>query len=239
MPDEAFGWNLKAYGHDDDDDDEEEESEVLKGRTTQSGIGERESAKRTRIFHRPWDPRLLNTLTASILHTHLLILLQHPHGLDTSHPPSNPPSTPSRPKPGENLETNQETGFTGSSISEYLINTIPGMKFEDFLRPNLNGDEMLSVFSEGNMVSFSFGGIWVPQAAPSSGAYIGNRWVSRMGTEREGKQSFEEIQVSLVEIRVRVASEWPSSKDRIKSGLSPLTIRNELSMIPLRFFSQF
>jgi len=53
--------------------------------------------------------------------------------LDSSHPLSNPPSTPSPPKPGGNSQTNQEPGFAGSSISEYLINTIPGMKFEDFL----------------------------------------------------------------------------------------------------------
>ncbi|XP_047155802.1 B-box zinc finger protein 21-like isoform X2 [Vigna umbellata] len=112
--------------------------------------------------------------------------------LDTSHPPSNPPSTPSRPKPGGNLQTNQEPGFTGSSISEYLINTIPGMKFEDFLDSHStfdcskNGDEMLSVFGEGNMVSFSSGGIWVPQAPPSAAAY----W-EQMGEQngyREGRK---------------------------------------------------
>ncbi|ESW08048.1 hypothetical protein PHAVU_009G014100 [Phaseolus vulgaris] len=97
--------------------------------------------------------------------------------LDSSHPLSNPPSTPSPPKPGGNLQTNQEPGFTGSSISEYLINTIPGMKFEDFLDSHStfacskNGDEMCSLFGEENMVSFSPGGIWVPQAPPSSAAY--------------------------------------------------------------------
>lgn len=42
------------------------------------------------------------------------------------------------------------------------------------------------MFSEGNMVSFSSGGIWVPQAAPSSGAY----W-EQMGEQngyREGRK---------------------------------------------------
>ncbi|WVZ08518.1 hypothetical protein V8G54_021864 [Vigna mungo] len=84
------------------------------------------------------------------------------------------------------------------------------MKFEDFLGPNLNGDEMLSVFSEGNMVSFSSGGIWVPQAAPSSGAYweqMGEQNGYKEGRKDESsEQRFKEIQVSLVEIRVRVAS---------------------------------
>ncbi|KAG5033835.1 hypothetical protein AAZX31_04G026100 [Glycine max] len=86
------------------------------------------------------------------------------------------PSTPSPPKPGGNSLTNEEEpGFTGSSISEYLINSIPGMKFEDFLDSHSlpfacskNSDDMLSLFGEGNMVSFSPGGFWVPQAPPSS-----------------------------------------------------------------------
>ncbi|XP_061350895.1 B-box zinc finger protein 21-like [Gastrolobium bilobum] len=69
--------------------------------------------------------------------------------------------------------TNEEAGFT-SSISEYLINTIPGWQFEDFLdssSPSVpfdfskNGydDDMLPLpggaGNERNM-----GGIWVPQA---------------------------------------------------------------------------
>ncbi|TKY75214.1 salt tolerance protein isoform X1 [Spatholobus suberectus] len=48
------------------------------------------------------------------------------------------------------------------------------MKFEDFLdshsvpfASSKSGDDMLSLFGEGNMVSFTPGGIWVPQA-PSS-----------------------------------------------------------------------
>ncbi|CAJ1973248.1 unnamed protein product [Sphenostylis stenocarpa] len=97
--------------------------------------------------------------------------------LDSSHAPSNSPTTPSPPKPGGNSPTSQEPAFTGSSISEYLINTIPGMKFEDFLDSHSvpfacskNGNEMLSLLGEGNMVSFSPGGIWVPQAPSSSAA---------------------------------------------------------------------
>lgn len=46
------------------------------------------------------------------------------------------PSTPPKPAGGNSLtnqQPQQQTGFTGSSISEYLINTIPGMEFEDFL----------------------------------------------------------------------------------------------------------
>ncbi|XP_027356328.1 B-box zinc finger protein 21-like [Abrus precatorius] len=93
-----------------------------------------------------------------------------------SHPPlmtkaSNSPSTVPTPV---TMNTNEEAGFT-SSISEYLINTIPGWKFEDFLdSPSVpfasskNGDEMLSLLDgdidKGNLVSFSAGGIWVPQA---------------------------------------------------------------------------
>ncbi|KAG5018244.1 hypothetical protein AAZX31_06G025200 [Glycine max] len=88
------------------------------------------------------------------------------------------PSTPPKPAGGNSLtnqQPQQQTGFTGSSISEYLINTIPGMEFEDFLDSHSlpfacsknSDDMMLSMFGEGNMVSFSAGGIWVPQA-PSS-----------------------------------------------------------------------
>ncbi|RDX60135.1 B-box zinc finger protein 21, partial [Mucuna pruriens] len=88
-----------------------------------------------------------------------------------------PPSTPSPPKSGGNSLTNQEPVFAGSSISEYLINTIPGMKFEDFLDSHSlpfalskNGDEMWSAFDEGKMVSLWPSGMWVPQA-PSSSVY--------------------------------------------------------------------
>ncbi|KAK7351734.1 hypothetical protein VNO77_11395 [Canavalia gladiata] len=78
-------------------------------------------------------------------------------------------------KGGESMGTNEESGFTSSSISEYLINTIPGWKFEDFLdSPSVpfasskNGDDLFSVLDEGNMICYSSGGgIWVPQA-PSS-----------------------------------------------------------------------
>ncbi|KAJ1401334.1 B-box-type zinc finger [Sesbania bispinosa] len=84
---------------------------------------------------------------------------------------------------------NEKEGFTSSSISEYLINTIPGWQFEDFLdSPSLpfalsknNGDGMLVNGGdiERNMVSFSAEsiggtGIWVPQA-PSSTQMIGYR----------------------------------------------------------------
>ncbi|MED6208735.1 hypothetical protein PIB30_048106 [Stylosanthes scabra] len=68
---------------------------------------------------------------------------------------------------------------TTSSISEYLIETIPGWQVEDFLDSSnapfgfsKGGDEIFSVFDggiDGNMYSFSTMekiGMWVPQAPP-------------------------------------------------------------------------
>ncbi|KAK4276533.1 hypothetical protein QN277_014671 [Acacia crassicarpa] len=74
-----------------------------------------------------------------------------------------------------NLSTNEGTVST-SSISEYLIETLPGWQVDDFLDSSAipfgfsnKSHDMLAVFDadiEGNMGSFSTEsmGIWVPQA---------------------------------------------------------------------------
>lgn len=51
-----------------------------------------------------------------------------------------------------------------------------------------NGDEMLSAFGEGNMVSFSSGGIWVPQAPPSAGAAACWEEMGEKNGYREGRK---------------------------------------------------
>ncbi|MED6146365.1 hypothetical protein PIB30_033774 [Stylosanthes scabra] len=92
-------------------------------------------------------------------------------------------STELSPVNGESLvgvaKEGASTTTTTSSISEYLIETIPGWQVEDFLDSSnapfgfsKGGDEIFSVFDggiDGNMYSFSTMekiGMWVPQAPP-------------------------------------------------------------------------
>ncbi|MCI41427.1 B-box zinc finger protein 21-like, partial [Trifolium medium] len=66
------------------------------------------------------------------------------------------------------------------TISEYLINTIPGWKFEDFIDSSSSApfDTTLLVHDQENvLVSFS-GGILVPQA-PQSSFYYSEKMDSR------------------------------------------------------------
>ncbi|XP_027332776.1 B-box zinc finger protein 21-like [Abrus precatorius] len=76
-----------------------------------------------------------------------------------------------------NVEGTSSTSATCSSISEYLIETLPEWQVEDFLDSYsvpfgfCKSDEMLPLFDaevEGNLGSFSAEGvgIWVPQAPP-------------------------------------------------------------------------
>ncbi|KAJ6731010.1 B-BOX ZINC FINGER PROTEIN 19 [Salix viminalis] len=103
---------------------------------------------------------------------------------------SNPPTVPSIlstntvvNKGGNNLVTNEGFGSTTSStISEYLMETLPGWHVEDFLDPSTTPfgfckiDGGLSPFMdthhdlESNMSSFSSEslGIWVPQTPTAS-----------------------------------------------------------------------
>lgn len=62
-------------------------------------------------------------------------------------------------------KANEECGnFTSSSISEYLINTIPGWQFEDFIDSPSVPFPGVAFSPSDNLVSFSTDGIWVPQA---------------------------------------------------------------------------
>ncbi|TKY57662.1 B-box zinc finger protein 21 [Spatholobus suberectus] len=102
----------------------------------------------------------------------------------SSHQPLIAKTTPSpastTPPPSSTIDkvTIEGTGSTSaSSISEYLIETLPGWQIEDFLDSYsvpfgfCKGDEVLPRFDadvEGHLGSFSSEsmGIWVPQAPP-------------------------------------------------------------------------
>ncbi|KAK7409937.1 hypothetical protein VNO78_00352 [Psophocarpus tetragonolobus] len=110
----------------------------------------------------------------------------------TATPYSSPPSPPVT-----NIQQPTLTG--GSSISEYLINTIPGMKFEDFLDSHSlplalskNGD---GVMGDGNMVWFSQG-MWVPQAPSSSAQMSETREGSIRSSVHVGDDNFIVPQMS-------------------------------------------
>ncbi|XP_015969663.1 B-box zinc finger protein 20 [Arachis duranensis] len=98
-----------------------------------------------------------------------------------SEPTSSAASTGLPPIKGGSLVgvAEEDASTSTRSISEYLIETIPGWQVEDFLDSSTvpfgfskGGDEMFSVFDgeiDGNMYAFSTMekmGMWVPQAPP-------------------------------------------------------------------------
>lgn len=96
---------------------------------------------------------------------------------------SPPPLSPAPPAPAFNKVISNEETATGFTISEYLINTIPGWKFEDFFDSpssvSFHGEDKFSLVDDAeNMVSFS-GGIRVPQA-PTSSLYYSSKMDNRL-----------------------------------------------------------
>ncbi|XP_054799356.1 B-box zinc finger protein 21 [Prosopis cineraria] len=101
--------------------------------------------------------------------------ISHPSSMDKASPSTaSTYATPTINKAGGNLLTNEGI-VSSSSISEYLIETLPGWQVDDFLDSSSvpfgfsKSDDMLAVFNadvERNMCSFSpeSMGIWVPQA---------------------------------------------------------------------------
>ncbi|XP_058780777.1 B-box zinc finger protein 21-like [Vicia villosa] len=100
------------------------------------------------------------------------------------------PFSPAPPIPAFNkVASNEETG-TGFTISEYLINTIPGWKFEEFFDSpsSVPFDQFQNHVAEvnadsdpENMVSF-LGGIRVPQA-PTSSLYYASKMDNRSSSD--------------------------------------------------------
>lgn len=106
--------------------------------------------------------------------------------------------------------TSMEEGSGGSTISQYLIETLPGWQVDDFLDSSSvpfafsKGDELFNVGIEENLDSFfpnNNMGIWVPQAPPPSLYSSSQIMMGQSETTKKGNNNKSSINKSRLRLR--------------------------------------